>query len=72
MAYYSTCPRCGCNLDPGEACDCMSIAVKKRMDYMNQFRVESKTGQIVLEFAVNDTGKGRGNQCKNLENLLLV
>jgi hypothetical protein len=50
----------------------MSIAVKKRMDYMNQFKVESKTGQIVLEFAVNDTGKGRGNQCKNLENLLLV
>lgn len=23
MAYYRTCPACGCNLDPGERCDCM-------------------------------------------------
>lgn len=22
MAYYNTCPRCGCHLDPGERCDC--------------------------------------------------
>lgn len=22
MAYYNTCPLCGCNLDPGEKCDC--------------------------------------------------
>ncbi len=22
MSYYRTCPRCGCNLDPGERCDC--------------------------------------------------
>ena len=22
MPYYRTCPRCGCNLDPGERCDC--------------------------------------------------
>lgn len=21
MSYYRTCPSCGCNLDPGEACD---------------------------------------------------
>ncbi len=20
--YYNECPFCGCNLDPGEACDC--------------------------------------------------
>ena len=20
--YYRTCPHCGCNLDPGEQCDC--------------------------------------------------
>lgn len=20
--YYKTCPDCGCNLDPGEPCDC--------------------------------------------------
>ena len=22
MAYYNVCPKCGCNLDPGEKCDC--------------------------------------------------
>lgn len=22
MAYFETCPNCGCNLDPGEKCDC--------------------------------------------------
>lgn len=22
MAYYHVCPKCGCNLDPGETCDC--------------------------------------------------
>ena len=22
MAYYTVCPTCGCNLDPGETCDC--------------------------------------------------
>ena len=22
MAYYRVCPYCGCNLDPGERCDC--------------------------------------------------
>ena len=21
-AYYHPCPNCGCNLDPGEICDC--------------------------------------------------
>lgn len=22
MSYYNTCPQCGANLDPGEACEC--------------------------------------------------
>ena len=24
MPYYRVCPFCGCNIDPGEKCDCMS------------------------------------------------
>lgn len=24
MAYFNTCPRCGCHLDPGERCDCLA------------------------------------------------
>ena len=23
MKYFITCPNCGCNLDPGEICDCI-------------------------------------------------
>jgi hypothetical protein len=40
----------------------MSIAVKKRMDYMNQFKVEAKTGQIVLGFALNDIAKNEAGK----------
>lgn len=24
MSYYTTCPDCGANLDPGERCDCQN------------------------------------------------
>ncbi|MEG1242921.1 MAG: hypothetical protein RSD32_08195 [Oscillospiraceae bacterium] len=24
MPYYHECPECGCNLDPGETCDCIT------------------------------------------------
>lgn len=27
MSYYKVCPCCGCNLDPGERCDCKEKAV---------------------------------------------
>ena len=30
MAYYDTCPKCGCNLDPGEKCDCGNEEVRKK------------------------------------------
>ena len=25
MSYYKTCPLCGAHLDPGEACDCVTV-----------------------------------------------
>ena len=28
MAYYNVCPKCGCNLDPGEKCDCESLKIE--------------------------------------------
>jgi hypothetical protein len=30
MAYYNTCPKCGCNLDPGEKCDCERVKPKEQ------------------------------------------
>lgn len=29
-AYYHACPYCGCNIDPGERCDCQREAPEKR------------------------------------------
>ena len=29
MAYYKTCPYCGCNNDPGEVCDCQTEEKKR-------------------------------------------
>ena len=28
MAYYNVCPKCGCNLDLGEKCDCESLKIE--------------------------------------------
>lgn len=35
MAYYNVCPKCGCNLDPGEKCDCESLKIEHQ-ETMNQ------------------------------------
>lgn len=55
MAYFYSCPRCGCNLDPGEKCDC-----EKEKHYHEQKRkkleellsehtnTDNKTGQMVF------------------------
>ena len=52
MAYYRVCPRCGCNLDPDEHCDCEDE--KRRQDevYKGKTKVEGKTGQMVFAFCV--------------------
>ena len=28
MSYYTTCPKCGASLDPGEKCDCVQTKEK--------------------------------------------
>ncbi len=57
MAYYRTCPYCGSNNDPGEACDCRAETKRVRpgatgnglrqMDTRTQFtsRVEPRQEQ---------------------------
>lgn len=57
MAYYRTCPYCGSNNDPGEACDCRAETKKspprrngnglRQMDTRTQFtsRVEPRQEQ---------------------------
>ncbi len=54
MAYYNVCSKCGCNLDPGERCDCESIKTTKLQTnraYYNQFlKTDTKGGQMVFVF----------------------
>lgn len=51
MAYYSTCPHCGANLDPGEPCDCQEEGKKCAEFYKRITREARETGQ--LSFTLN-------------------
>lgn len=46
MAFYHTCPLCGCNLDPGERCDCESEAAERERLFMENTRMNPITGQM--------------------------
>lgn len=63
MAYYRVCPRCGCNLDPGERCDCEDE--KRRQDefYKDKMKVEDKTGQMVFAFCAGGMGNEQKIMC---------
>lgn len=39
MSYYKTCPLCGSNLDPGEACDCHRKAERSSRNVDNFLKV---------------------------------
>ena len=49
MAYYRTCPKCGCSLDPGEKCDCMEIRARQH-DYLARHLKVAKAGQLAFVF----------------------
>lgn len=42
MAYYNVCKNCGCNLDPGEKCDCVSRMEDKRNEIEKRLLVDKK------------------------------
>lgn len=54
MAYYNVCPHCGCNLDPGEKCDCESIKAREqetsRIFYSQILMTDEKGGQMSFVF----------------------
>lgn len=47
MAYFNTCPKCGCNLDPGEKCDCENEK-QKLDDFMEQYMRVGTAGQFTF------------------------
>ena len=55
MAYYNTCPHCGCNLDPGERCDCSKEQNRKERNCSERLRkqiTEECAGQMVFREAI--------------------
>lgn len=63
MAYYRVCPRCGCNLDPGEHCDCEDEQQRRDEFYKGKMKVEGKTGQMVFAFCMGGVGDEQKAMC---------
>ena len=50
--YYSTCPICGANLDPGEKCTC--TAERKEGDFVNDTQVNrDRYIEVIVELPKN-------------------
>lgn len=47
--YYWTCPYCGANLDPDEACDCRKESVEDIKDYKAVQNKEDESNVYVPE-----------------------
>ena len=52
MAYYKICYICGCNLDPGEVCDCKEKSKENEIRFEKLTKVieEAREGQMELNF----------------------
>lgn len=50
MAYYRVCPDCGCNLDPGEKCDCreQEEKFKKQGEEIKKVIRTERSGQMAM------------------------
>ena len=52
MSYYTTCPKCGANLDPGEKCTCTTERVRESYEAGSRYYpvdgyIKSKAGAVV-------------------------
>ena len=48
MAYYNVCRYCGCNLDPGEMCDCEREKIIERQEMQSRIKY-GEGGQLRFE-----------------------
>lgn len=51
MAIYRECPYCGCNLDPGEKCECM-----EEMEYKKSLEKKVKKRKLASYILVEQDG----------------
>ena len=56
MAYYNTCPNCGCNLDPGEKCDCEKEMKRQKEFYQRVTKITPKTRQMAFVLDGKEVG----------------
>lgn len=47
MSYFRTCQLCGCNLDPGEQCDCMERSNRNKRKY-DELLDQDEFGQFCI------------------------
>lgn len=45
MAYYRSCPYCGCHLDPGERCDCQDEKPSEAVQ-ITAIAIPAKGGEV--------------------------
>ena len=50
MAYYRTCTICGCNLDPGETCDCEKVSRENKLRFEKLTKIRAETKQMEFNF----------------------
>lgn len=63
MAYYDICPRCGCNLDPGERCDCEDEKEKQKDFFAQHIKMSPMTGQYSFFWEGKDTDYAKKAVC---------
>lgn len=55
MAYYTVCPVCGANLDPGEKCDCENSRIQEIEFFKKHLEIEPGSGQFAFVFNGTDS-----------------
>lgn len=56
---YRICPSCGCNLDPGEICDCQRT--KKEAAPLQRRRPQDQKTTDILSFRIDSVKRERGS-----------
>lgn len=56
--YYRECPRCGCNLDTGEKCDCQE-QLEQSIEYFKKITIVEDDGQIKFKEMQNEDNKDK-------------
>lgn len=62
MAYYTVCPACGANLDPGEKCNCIDTRTERDEFFRKHMETEKVSGQLNFIFS-SDSGGNKYNKC---------